>query len=81
LPPGVVINDPRNLEFVLKNEGIFSKGDFFKRRSWDLFGKISSGQYYHKTADYSQAMELSILMASCGKYNGGLAYNSSVTPT
>jgi hypothetical protein len=48
LPPGVVINDPKNLEFVLKNEGIFSKGDFFKRRSWDLFGKISSGQYYHK---------------------------------
>ncbi|KAH8789005.1 cytochrome P450 [Hyaloscypha sp. PMI_1271] len=38
LPPGVVINDPKNLEFVLKNEGIFSKGDFFKRRSWDLFG-------------------------------------------
>jgi hypothetical protein len=48
LPPGVVINDPKNLAFVLKNEGIFSKGDFFKRRSWDLFGKISSGQYYHK---------------------------------
>jgi hypothetical protein len=48
LPPGVVINDPKNLEFVLKNEGIFSKGNFFKRRSWDLFGKIASGQYYHK---------------------------------
>ncbi|KAF4635538.1 hypothetical protein G7Y89_g2556 [Cudoniella acicularis] len=38
LPPGVVINDPRNLEYVFKNEGIFEKGDFFKRRSWDLFG-------------------------------------------
>lgn len=38
LPPGVVINDPKNLEYVLKNEGIFAKGDFFKRRSWDLFG-------------------------------------------
>ncbi|CAG8951254.1 hypothetical protein HYFRA_00008002 [Hymenoscyphus fraxineus] len=38
LPPGVVINDPKNLEYVFKNEGIFSKGDFFKRRSWDLFG-------------------------------------------
>ncbi|KAF5870518.1 putative cytochrome p450 protein [Botrytis fragariae] len=38
LPPGVVINDPKNLEFVLKNEGIFAKGDFFKSRSWDLFG-------------------------------------------
>lgn len=39
LPPGVVINDPNNLEFVLKNEAIFGKGDFFKRRSWDLFGR------------------------------------------
>ncbi|KAH8601387.1 cytochrome P450 [Bisporella sp. PMI_857] len=38
LPPGVVINDPRNLEYVLKNHGVFSKGDFFKTRSWDLFG-------------------------------------------
>lgn len=38
LPPGVVINDPKNLEYVFKNEGIFGKGDFFKRRSWDLFG-------------------------------------------
>ncbi|KAI1373517.1 cytochrome P450 [Hypoxylon crocopeplum] len=38
LPPGVVINDPKNLEYVFKNESIFSKGDFFKRLSWDLFG-------------------------------------------
>ncbi|CZT45857.1 related to cytochrome P450 (CYP94A1) [Rhynchosporium secalis] len=38
LPPGVVINDPKNLEYVFKHEGIFTKGDFFKRRSWDLFG-------------------------------------------
>ncbi|TVY14087.1 Cytochrome P450 [Lachnellula arida] len=38
LPPGVVINDPKNLEYVLKNEGIFSKGDFVKSRSWALFG-------------------------------------------
>ncbi|KAG9231198.1 cytochrome P450 [Amylocarpus encephaloides] len=38
LPAGVVINDPKNLEYVFKNEGIFAKGDFFKRRSWDLFG-------------------------------------------
>jgi hypothetical protein len=40
LPPGVVINDPRNLEYVLKNEGIFAKGNFFKSRSWGLFGKL-----------------------------------------
>lgn len=33
-----MINDPKNLEFVFKNEGIFEKGDFFKKRSWDLFG-------------------------------------------
>lgn len=38
LPPGIVINDPKNLEFIFKNEGIFEKGDFFKKRSWDLFG-------------------------------------------
>lgn len=39
LPAGVVINDPVNLEYVMKNEGIFGKGDFVKSRSWDLFGK------------------------------------------
>ncbi|KAI1205504.1 cytochrome P450 [Annulohypoxylon truncatum] len=38
LPPGVVINDPKNLEYVFKSEGMFSKGDLFKRLSWDLFG-------------------------------------------
>ncbi|KAI0002627.1 cytochrome P450 [Xylariaceae sp. FL0662B] len=38
LHPGVVINDPKNLEYVFKHEGIFGKGDFFKRLSWDLFG-------------------------------------------
>lgn len=39
LPPGVIISDPRNLEYVFKNEGIFAKGEFFKRRSRDLFGQ------------------------------------------
>ncbi|KAI1078872.1 cytochrome P450 [Whalleya microplaca] len=38
LPPGVVVNDPKNLEYVFKHESIFGKGDFFKRLSWDLFG-------------------------------------------
>jgi len=38
LPPGVVISDPRNLEFVFKNEGTFSKGEFVKGAMWDLFG-------------------------------------------
>ncbi|KAK5048364.1 hypothetical protein LTR84_006034 [Exophiala bonariae] len=38
LPPGVVINSPENLEFVLKNEASISKGEFFRERSWDLFG-------------------------------------------
>ncbi|OLN95983.1 Cytochrome P450 94A1 [Colletotrichum chlorophyti] len=38
LPPGVIISDPSNLEYVFKNEGIFAKGEFFKRRSRDLFG-------------------------------------------
>jgi hypothetical protein len=40
LPPGVVINSPENLEFVLKNEAVITKGPFFKERSWDLFGNI-----------------------------------------
>ncbi|KZL74470.1 cytochrome P450, partial [Colletotrichum tofieldiae] len=38
LPPGVIISDPRNLDYVFKNEGIFAKGEFFKVRSRDLFG-------------------------------------------
>ncbi|KFY37468.1 hypothetical protein V495_07167 [Pseudogymnoascus sp. VKM F-4514 (FW-929)] len=38
LPPGVVINDPKNLDFVFRNEATFGKGDFFKSRSSDLFG-------------------------------------------
>ncbi|KAK4443598.1 cytochrome P450 [Podospora aff. communis PSN243] len=38
LPPGVLIHDPRNLDFVFKHEGIFTKGNFVKGRSWDLFG-------------------------------------------
>ncbi|KAI1504788.1 cytochrome P450 [Biscogniauxia marginata] len=38
LHAGIVINDPKNLEYVFKNEGIFAKGEFVKRRSWDLFG-------------------------------------------
>jgi hypothetical protein len=39
LPPGVMISSPDNLEFVLKNESVITKGEFFKKRSWDLFGK------------------------------------------
>jgi hypothetical protein len=38
LPPGVLIHDPKNLEYVFKHEGTFTKGDFVKGRSWDLFG-------------------------------------------
>ncbi|KAI9768650.1 MAG: hypothetical protein M1835_006838 [Candelina submexicana] len=41
LPPGVVINAPENLEFVLKHDDVFTKGDFFKSRSWDLFGDLN----------------------------------------
>ncbi|EXJ88212.1 hypothetical protein A1O1_05142 [Capronia coronata CBS 617.96] len=37
-PPGVVINSAENLEFVLKNEASITKGEFFRERSWDLFG-------------------------------------------
>lgn len=38
LHPGVVVNDPNNLDYIFKNEGMFSKGDFVKQRTWDLFG-------------------------------------------
>ncbi|KAL2019395.1 hypothetical protein VTK56DRAFT_9686 [Thermocarpiscus australiensis] len=38
LPPGVLIHSPQNLEFIFKNEGLFTKGMFVKRRSWGLFG-------------------------------------------
>ncbi|PHH51006.1 Cytochrome P450 94B3 [Ceratocystis fimbriata CBS 114723] len=38
LPSGVVVSSPANVEFVLKHVGLFSKGSFFKERSWDLFG-------------------------------------------
>lgn len=38
LHPGVVINDPNNIDYIFKNEGVFSKGDFVRQRSWDLFG-------------------------------------------
>jgi hypothetical protein len=41
LPPGVLIHSPQNLEFVFKNEGLFTKGEFVKQRSWDLFGETS----------------------------------------
>ncbi|KAL9614295.1 MAG: hypothetical protein Q9167_001178 [Letrouitia subvulpina] len=30
--------DPKNVEHVLKNNDIFIKGNFFRSRSWDLFG-------------------------------------------
>lgn len=39
LPPGVVINDPEILEYVLKNQTTITKGEFFRKRSWDLFGR------------------------------------------
>ena len=35
---GVIISAPRNVDFVLRNEGVFAKGEFVKSRSWDLFG-------------------------------------------
>ena len=74
LPPGVIIHDPKNVEFVLKNEGIFSKGTFFKQRSWDLFGEfilIRSVQqfdldYIEQPLMVNQAMASSMLMASSG---------------
>ena len=42
LPPGVVINNPDVLEYVLKNEAAITKGEFFRGRSWDLFGRSTT---------------------------------------
>ncbi|CCU74385.1 cytochrome P450 monooxygenase/CYP52A1 [Blumeria hordei DH14] len=39
LPPGVVIHDPKNLDFVFKNESLFAKGNFFREKAYDLFGE------------------------------------------
>jgi hypothetical protein len=47
LPPGVVIQDPINLEFVLKNEKHITKGEFFRRRTWDLFGSLPARSLEH----------------------------------
>ncbi|MCJ1402437.1 hypothetical protein MMC11_005657 [Xylographa trunciseda] len=38
LPAAIVVSDPQNVEHVLKNNELFIKGDFFRSRSWDLFG-------------------------------------------
>ncbi|RKF64472.1 Cytochrome P450 94A1 [Golovinomyces cichoracearum] len=38
LPPCVVVTNPKNVEWILKNEVLFSKGSFVKNRLWDLFG-------------------------------------------
>ena len=43
----MVIQDPRNLEFVLKNEKHITKGEFFRRRTWDLFGGPSIASTEH----------------------------------
>ena len=34
-----MINDPANVEHVLRHNDIFVKGALFRTRSWDLFGK------------------------------------------
>lgn len=39
LPDGVIISDPKNLDYVFRNESIFEKGDFFKDKLGDLFGR------------------------------------------
>ena len=85
LPPGVVINDPKNLEYVFKNEGIFAKGDFFKRRSWDLFGKkcpiVSISHLLScDLTKIGQEMALSMQMVISGRSRGRLDYISSAIP-
>lgn len=54
LPPGIVINDPEVLDFVMKKEGIegFGKGPFFEERSWHLFGSTKSCSEDSQRAPY-----------------------------
>jgi hypothetical protein len=73
LPPSVVINDPKNLEYVFKNEGIFTKGDFFKRRSWDLFGMfLLTLHLFSLLSQSTQETGLLMQTVTFGKYNGKL---------
>jgi hypothetical protein len=82
LPPGVVINDPKNLEYVFKNEGIFAKGDFFKRRSRDLFGKWERDTAWCAPGtDPTQGMALSMPTATSGRCSAKLASISLAMPT
>ncbi len=39
LPPAVLVNSPVCLEQILKDTSTFVKGNFFRSRSWDLFGR------------------------------------------
>jgi hypothetical protein len=60
LPPGVLIHDPKNLEFVFKHEGLFTKGAFVRQRSWDLFGEMDpltlARVHVCSSDQYTQAM-------------------------
>ncbi|KAL8948151.1 MAG: hypothetical protein Q9222_005639 [Ikaeria aurantiellina] len=51
LPPAIVISDPKNVEHVLKNNGVFVKGTFFRSRSWDLFGGCSGNGIINADGD------------------------------
>lgn len=39
LPPGVIVSNPANIEFVLKNEQLVGKGEFTRTRMDQLFGR------------------------------------------
>lgn len=52
LPPGIVINDPQNLDFVFKNERIFAKGAFMKKPLWDLFGQSTLPVHSRRTEKF-----------------------------
>jgi len=90
LPPGVVINDPRNLEFVYKNEGIFTKGDFVKGALRDLFGKFALvfGSYPRASSApllnanvAEEVMASSTRMANSGRFSARLGSTSSIPQT
>ena len=71
LPPVVVVNDPQNLEFVLKNDEIITKGEYIIRRSWDLFGwslraadSLLVASNIHSRLWYNQRRRLAVEIAA-----------------
>lgn len=77
----MLIHNPENLDFVFKNEGLFTKGEFVKRRSWDLFGETPVTFHYRHFPDPMQETASSTQTATSGSYSGKPAWPFSTAPT